>query len=777
MAHGHGHDEPLLSAYHFNYSQRPPRDRAWGLAYSLLVLLTVGWAAALVVLNPDIVSVLSCPNYLDDANNCPLKLSDSTTVDAAAVGGAVASVGHDRGSGGRLTLWMAQAREAIAPATRRAAYQHLLLSEDNNAAGDSSTTASSTRTISSLRHLLGGAAAAAVAATAKPQDDSALPRVLLDYGGLLLLLSLAAALVLTALFVAALRISPWALVLLACALQVGAPLASAMLAMQSGNHSLALVLLLVSAAVAVMLYVGREALALVSRLLGVSAVALSHNSVLLALVAGLKAALAGATVLMLVAAAVVGASGDVVPNPLRGGSPRCATPSGMAVACCALSAPASLHAYAPASAIALAWTVLLLFELKVFVVSGVVAQWYFSPTSHLPGAAGIESGAALRSGSAGGWWSGRALCASLGHALGPSFGSLCAASAILGSTAYARAVVNRILYRGRGDGYGQFAPPGCCGINCLLAAAAAALGCCCWCAVALLEQISKFATVQMAMSGLGFWRASAAVVDLLRRNFMDAYNMWWYLPLILHSGGAAFAAAWGYAIYFLASNSWAWPAFMTGHLPPLTHAAAAALGGLAGGVAALVLVFVCSVLVNIADALFICFVLDKDSSAVTWYELHRVCAQLPCCVVAATMAADPHAAHHHTGSPYFYPSASPAMHTTAPYGYQGVPVAPGIGGQLGQPINPYGTRYGSYGPVRQPQPAGAHYGGFWGWLRSPSGSAGGYLYGVPVGRAERPQYPPPAVLSPPYSYTSPPVAPPLPAQPYFPPMGSPHRPA
>ncbi len=88
---------------------------------------------------------------------------------------------------------------------------------------------------------------------------------------------------------------------------------------------------------------------------------------------------AGATVLMLVAAAVVGASGDVVPNPLRDGatSTRCATPSGTAVACCALSAPPSLHAYAPASAIALAWTVLLLFELKVFVVSGVVAQCEF----------------------------------------------------------------------------------------------------------------------------------------------------------------------------------------------------------------------------------------------------------------------------------------------------------------------------------------------------------------------------------------------------------------
>lgn len=231
MAHGHGHDEPLLSAYHFNYSQRPPRDRAWGLAYSLLILLTVGWAAALVVLNPDIVSVLSCPTYLDDANNCPLKLSyltaDATSAAAAAGEGGSVSRG---GGGSLLTLWMAQVREVLAPATRRAAYQHLLLDVVDASVGSGNTAATA-----SLRQLLAGAAATAAAAAAKPQDDSALPRVLLDYGGTLLLLSLAAALVLTALFVMALRISPWALVLLACALQVGAPLASAMLAMQAGK--------------------------------------------------------------------------------------------------------------------------------------------------------------------------------------------------------------------------------------------------------------------------------------------------------------------------------------------------------------------------------------------------------------------------------------------------------------------------------------------------------------------------------------------------------------
>ncbi len=42
--------EPLLSAYHFNYTQRPRRDRAWALAYYLLLLLTLGWALINLIL-------------------------------------------------------------------------------------------------------------------------------------------------------------------------------------------------------------------------------------------------------------------------------------------------------------------------------------------------------------------------------------------------------------------------------------------------------------------------------------------------------------------------------------------------------------------------------------------------------------------------------------------------------------------------------------------------------------------------------------------------------
>ncbi|GIL67054.1 hypothetical protein Vafri_20488 [Volvox africanus] len=186
-------------------------------------------------------------------------------------------------------------------------------------------------------------------------------------------------------------------------------------------------------------------------------------------------ALAGATVLLVVAAAVVVVAKDLVPNPLRGGNTDCMTPAGQQVMCCSLAPSAALPAYLPAVTITLVWTLLLLFELKVYVVSGVVAQWYFSPAGHLvggdyypPGEVGgghggggggtygvdnvseggiggdisaIGGGCVVLRGCSG-FSSARALAASLGHAMGPSFGSLCAASGVLGTTAYLRAIVN-----------------------------------------------------------------------------------------------------------------------------------------------------------------------------------------------------------------------------------------------------------------------------------------------------------------------------------------------
>ncbi|GIL92235.1 hypothetical protein Vretifemale_19794 [Volvox reticuliferus] len=257
---------------------------------------------------------------------------------------------------------------------------------------------------------------------------------------------------------------------------------------------------------------------------------------------------------------------------------------------------------------------------------------------------------------------------------------------------------------------------------------------------------------------------------------MDAYSMCPHLPpgrQVVHANGAALRCCGlrrhlGLCRLLAASP----PALgATDGLCTAEASAAATLGALAAATAELVLSFVCSVLVNISDALFVCFVLDRDSAAVTWQDLHGVLGSLPCCMAARAAAEAHYGTHypHHythcgsaggyrhqgavTPSPpaYYYipPPASAYGGPYAAYSYQ-APSESASGGvaQLGHTIG-----YGQQQHYRAQYNGGyGGGGGFWGWLRSPSGSGSG-LYGMAMGggRYDRPQYPPPAVLSPPYS--------------------------
>lgn len=49
----------------------------------------------------------------------------------------------------------------------------------------------------------------------------------------------------------------------------------------------------------------------------------------------------------------------------------------------------------------------------------------------------------------------------------------------------------------------------------------------------VIEYLTKFATVRMAMTGQRFFDAGRSVVDLLARNAMDTLGVWWLPPLIL----------------------------------------------------------------------------------------------------------------------------------------------------------------------------------------------------------------------------------------------------
>lgn len=111
--------------------------------------------------------------------------------------------------------------------------------------------------------------------------------------------------------------------------------------------------------------------------------------------------------------------------------------------------------YNALAAVVLAWTMFLMFQMKLFVIAGTVSQWYFSPqgdaaviNSHatMAGAPASSSLASYGGSSGPGAYSdvpvtGNArTMLSVRHALGPSFGSLALGSAVLTLVAYIRRV-------------------------------------------------------------------------------------------------------------------------------------------------------------------------------------------------------------------------------------------------------------------------------------------------------------------------------------------------
>jgi len=65
----------------------------------------------------------------------------------------------------------------------------------------------------------------------------------------------------------------------------------------------------------------------------------------------------------------------------------------------------------------------------------------------------------------------------------------------------------------------------------------------------VIEYLTKFATVRMAMTGQRFFDAGRSVVELLARNAMDTLGVWWLPPLILQVSSYLFCLVIAAAIY------------------------------------------------------------------------------------------------------------------------------------------------------------------------------------------------------------------------------------
>lgn len=497
-----GASQPLLDstlARGLFATNRPSRDRFWGIFYAVaLAGVVVGAVYAGVHRNPDFSSLIS-PSYLADAAHCP----------------------------------------AAGPHGRR-----LLLAE----------------------------------------GEGAQPTYFLRAAGLCTGVSIGGGVLLAFLTLLMFKHSALATVHAAVAIQVAIPAGIAAAAFASGAPAVGVPFAIMASALALTAWLYRSQLALVARLLSVSVRALADQPGIIA--AALLLQLLGLLVLIpLGGMMLLGfTNGHVVPNPARvkiDAEGACSGADGQAVACCSWQVDSWVPGYLAYAAVVTTWTTLLVFTVRLYTIAGATAQWYFAPAG-----AGAPKGATLRSAR---------------HALGPSFGSLCLGSWLLTLISYARAALDRV----RQDNESGFC--------------ALMLTSCLDFIYQIFEAITKFGVVRAAITGEAFMDACRGIVDLLARNTLDTVGVWFLPGFILQCTALLTSVAWGALSYWAAAAYWGGG--------PAAAASGAVVGLLSGVFALITLAFLNGVLLNMVDATYVAWAMDRDAAAVTRSDVHAVFAQ------------------------------------------------------------------------------------------------------------------------------------------------------
>ncbi|GIL91164.1 hypothetical protein Vretimale_18798 [Volvox reticuliferus] len=402
------------------------------------------------------------------------------------------------------------------------------------------------------------------------------------------------------LFVWLARVKPSVMVAAALILQVAVPAWLGFGALYLSLWVLGTFWLCLSALIALVLWRLRQQIELVTHLLGLSGQGLAANPGLVPTALGLQLGLAGLLEIPLLVA-VNGAiqNGTLVYNTDRvdqgsaAMADQCVDSAGDHVDCCKWQVEGWVNGYLVIAMLAMTWSMFLVFQVKFFTVAGTIAQWYFQPTS------ATDEHGRRRS---------RTLT-SLRFALGPSLGSLCAGSAVLTLVS----MVRRMMQKLRRDGTTNLF--------------AACLAACLSMLLALVEFVTQFATVRAAITGEAFFTAGRSVVALLKRNLMDTFGVWWLPPLILQSCSFLIAVAWGFLVHQVSYvTTWS-------HVAGLSPEAASNLTVITAVVAFLaawaVLCFLASLLLNVIDALFVCFAMDRDLGQTSSPAVYDVMSKLP----------------------------------------------------------------------------------------------------------------------------------------------------
>lgn len=251
------------------------------------------------------------------------------------------------------------------------------------------------------------------------------------------------------------------------------------------------------------------------------------------------------------------------------------------VDCCSWKLDSWVGAYYFLVCFAAIWAFSVALEFRMYVIGGVVSQWYFAPagTTNFKGTTKT----------------------SVNNALGPSFGTICYGGFVITIIE----MLKRAAEKWRRENRGNILV--CCLVMCLD------------CIYALIEYISRFAMIQASMTGEAFCDAARTVSDLLSRNFLLAYGSYVFPQSILGFTVLVLSAFFGYNAYLLSSFG-----YDIADDTASANTSSIVIGVLCFVVSYIVLNFFIMILLNVIDAVFVCYAVDKDRSAVNHPELHQV---------------------------------------------------------------------------------------------------------------------------------------------------------
>lgn len=323
---------------------------------------------------------------------------------------------------------------------------------------------------------------------------------------------------------------------------------------------------------------------LVAKLLGAASSALRDNPHLIttSLFAGLGVIVMLFVFLVCVVFAYM--NGAIVPNYMatHNANGLCYSgPPGDAmteqVRCCDWQPDSWVAPYVTLVLLVALWTQMIAAEMRTFVVGGAIGRWYFAPV-------GTRSFAGTTR-------------EFVSHAFGASFGSLAFGGLVLTGVQILRNLNERLRRESRGA-------------MAILACIVTAIM---DCVAELVETVTKFATIQCALTGEALCDAGREVTRLLKDNFLSAVRVWWLPEMLLNTAAFLTALFYGATVGIVVD--------IGDRVPQQT----AIVVGLIAGVSTLaILGFLFSVLLTCIDAVFICYARDKDANTITKPEVVQI---------------------------------------------------------------------------------------------------------------------------------------------------------